>query len=115
MPRADRDRSQSYDHPDYRRHRRLVLAGNPPCHLCGRPGADTVDHIVPVIAGGDNGLENLRPAHRSCNSRAGNRYRQQQDAQRIAARAEAMRESGRPIAEGHFLGTTQMSDRKSVV
>ena len=106
MPRQDRDRSGSYNAPEYKRNRVVVLDGNPPCHLCGRPGADTVDHIVPVIAGGDNGLENLRPAHRSCNSRAGNRYRQQQDHQRVAARAEAMRDAGRPISESHFLRPT---------
>lgn len=30
------------------------------CHLCGLPGADTVDHVVP---GNDHSLGNLRPAH----------------------------------------------------
>jgi 5-methylcytosine-specific restriction endonuclease McrA len=30
------------------------------CHLCGLPGADTVDHVRP---GDDHGLANLRPAH----------------------------------------------------
>lgn len=41
------------------------------CHLCGKPGATTIDHIIPVCLGGDNSLENLRPAHRSCNSSRG--------------------------------------------
>lgn len=43
------------------------------CWLCGGPGADTLDHLLPkrdypelMFA-----LENLRPAHRSCNSRRG--------------------------------------------
>ncbi len=31
------------------------------CHLCCRPGADTVDHVVPRSRGGDDGLANLRP------------------------------------------------------
>lgn len=38
------------------------------CHLCGRPGADTVDHLVPRAAGGDDSMDNLRPAHQRCNS-----------------------------------------------
>lgn len=38
------------------------------CHLCGREGADTQDHLLPRVKGGDNSLDNLRPAHRSCNS-----------------------------------------------
>ena len=43
------------------------------CHLCGKPGADTADHIIPRSRGGDNSLENQRPAHRSCNSSRGNK------------------------------------------
>lgn len=39
------------------------------CHLCGQPGADTWDHVVPLSRGGTNDYANLRPAHRSCNSR----------------------------------------------
>ncbi len=41
------------------------------CHLCGRPGADTSDHLIPRSRGGDDSLGNLRPAHKSCNSRRG--------------------------------------------
>jgi len=33
------------------------------CWLCGGAGADTIDHIVPVADGGDDSLDNLRPAH----------------------------------------------------
>lgn len=43
------------------------------CHLCGRPGADTADHLTPVSV--DPTLrwvvENARPAHRTCNSARG--------------------------------------------
>lgn len=42
------------------------------CHLCGRDGATTADHIVPRSLGGDDSLTNLRPAHALCNSSRGN-------------------------------------------
>lgn len=38
------------------------------CHLCGRNGAKTADHIVPRAAGGSDALSNLRPAHLLCNA-----------------------------------------------
>lgn len=41
------------------------------CHLCGMPGADTADHILPRALGGTDDLDNLRPAHKSCNSSRG--------------------------------------------
>ena len=37
------------------------------CHLCGRPDADTADHVVPRSKGGPDALDNLRPAHKTCN------------------------------------------------
>lgn len=42
------------------------------CHLCGRPGADSADHLIPRSHGGPDDLTNLRPAHRSCNYSRGN-------------------------------------------
>jgi 5-methylcytosine-specific restriction endonuclease McrA len=38
------------------------------CHLCGLPGATVADHLIPWAHGGRNVLENLEPAHYSCNS-----------------------------------------------
>jgi 5-methylcytosine-specific restriction endonuclease McrA len=40
------------------------------CWLCGRIGADTADHVIPLSKGGDP-LDpgNLRAAHQRCNSR----------------------------------------------
>lgn len=59
-----------------RRTKRLGL----PCWLCGypidtdldyrHPMSFTADHVVPVVAGGSMTGE-LKPAHRSCNSRRG--------------------------------------------
>jgi 5-methylcytosine-specific restriction endonuclease McrA len=39
------------------------------CWVCGEPGADSIDHVVPISEGGTHTLDNLRPAHRACNSR----------------------------------------------
>jgi 5-methylcytosine-specific restriction endonuclease McrA len=43
------------------------------CWLCGRKGANSVDHVVPRERGGTDELGNLRAAHASCNSRRGAR------------------------------------------
>lgn len=37
------------------------------CHLCGKPGADTADHLIPWSQGGTNELTNLAAAHTYCN------------------------------------------------
>lgn len=39
---------------------------NPLCTYCGEP-ADTIDHIVPIVRGGDSSRENLTPACMDCN------------------------------------------------
>jgi 5-methylcytosine-specific restriction endonuclease McrA len=41
------------------------------CWICGLPGADTRDHIVPLSK--DSSSLATRPAHRSCNSSRGAR------------------------------------------
>jgi 5-methylcytosine-specific restriction endonuclease McrA len=56
-----------------RRNRRRVLVRSTICHICGRPGADTVDHTVPAVDGSQWVETNLKPAHKSCNSRRGAR------------------------------------------
>ncbi|MGB3604228.1 MAG: HNH endonuclease [Gordonia sp. (in: high G+C Gram-positive bacteria)] len=42
------------------------------CHICGLPGADSADHVIPRSLGGPDTLDNLRPAHLACNQRRGN-------------------------------------------
>ena len=43
------------------------------CWLCHQGGADTIDHIIPLIHGGTDDLDNLRPAHgRKSSSCVGN-------------------------------------------
>jgi 5-methylcytosine-specific restriction endonuclease McrA len=44
------------------------------CHICGKGGADEVDHVHAVRAGGDRYDErNLKAAHRFCNRSKGDR------------------------------------------
>lgn len=59
----------------WQRIRAQVLGASTICHLCGRDGADTVDHVIPRSLRPDlaHDLANLRPAHRSCNSSKGAR------------------------------------------
>ncbi|WP_144121135.1 HNH endonuclease [Catellatospora sichuanensis] len=65
---------RGYDY-EYQQNRILLLRTNTLCWLCNRYGSDTADHIIPLSRGGSNKLSNLRPAHKSCNSRRGNRPR----------------------------------------
>jgi 5-methylcytosine-specific restriction endonuclease McrA len=50
-----------------------VLASSDVCWLCSKPGADTVDHVLPLSIYPElaHDISNLRPAHRSCNSSKG--------------------------------------------
>jgi 5-methylcytosine-specific restriction endonuclease McrA len=54
---------------------RVIRRDHGICHLCGRPGADTADHVIPVSLGGAvYDLRNLRAAHdQPCNRVRGNR------------------------------------------
>lgn len=56
------------------------------CHLCGRPGADSADHVIPRSQGGTHALDNLQPAHAACNSARGDTPLEQWRATRPAHR-----------------------------
>lgn len=47
----------------WRELRDRILRESDICHICGEPGADAVDHVIPVSRGGTNHRDNLRPAH----------------------------------------------------
>jgi 5-methylcytosine-specific restriction endonuclease McrA len=59
--------------------RRVLRTKGTICHLCGKPGADTADHLIPVAVGLRQGMtrtqlnaiNNLAPAHNPCNARRG--------------------------------------------
>lgn len=55
---------------EFRRNRKILLAIDDTCHLCGHPGSRTADHIIafsrwPPGVPGVDGLGNLAPAHGS--------------------------------------------------
>lgn len=50
------------------RRNRRILAASDVCHICGQPGADAVDHVIPIVRCLELGVDpdlpnNLRPAH----------------------------------------------------
>lgn len=42
---------------------RILRAHDGICHICGLPGADEVDHVIPTAEGGADEDRNLRPIH----------------------------------------------------
>lgn len=56
------------------RRRRIFLAANGTCHICGckidgTKEAWDADHVIPLEISDDDSDENLRPAHRKCHQR----------------------------------------------
>ena len=58
--------------------RRAIARSKPACHICGEaidyslphldPKAFVIDHVVPLIRGGSDTIDNVKAAHRDCNS-----------------------------------------------
>ena len=58
--------------------RAQVSRSKPACHICGQPidytlphldpKAFVIDHVVPLIRGGADSIDNVAAAHRACNS-----------------------------------------------
>lgn len=59
----------------FKRMRARLLEQSDICWLCGQPGADTADHVIPLSVAPEMGesMDNLQPAHRGCNSSKGAR------------------------------------------
>jgi 5-methylcytosine-specific restriction endonuclease McrA len=47
---------------------RVIERDNGMCYLCGLPGANSVDHVIPHAKGGTDAMTNLRAAHMTCNT-----------------------------------------------
>lgn len=64
-----------------RRARRVIDRGNGICHVCGQPGADEADHVIPLSELGPDTEDNMAPIHsRPCHA---------EKSQQEAARARA--------------------------
>lgn len=61
------------------------------CLACGAKNVLTVDHVIPLSKGGSNGVENLQPLCRSCNSKKSARATDYRDQSRLAAFLESLR------------------------
>lgn len=53
----------------WRNLRASILRQSDICHICGQPGADAVDHVIPLARGGSNHPTNLKPAHHNTGDR----------------------------------------------
>lgn len=79
MPKPRPRDSSRTNSQRWKKLRKRVLRESDICHICGQPGADSVDHIIPVDVAPE--LEyvrsNLAPAHHDvppkCNRVKGNR------------------------------------------
>jgi 5-methylcytosine-specific restriction endonuclease McrA len=49
----------------------LIARDGERCRRCGRMDDLTIDHIIPISAGGSDDLRNLQILCRPCNSRKG--------------------------------------------
>ena len=73
MARPHRDKNLA------KKWRARIRASQPACHICGEaidyalPFLDqrafVIDHVIPLAKGGEDAFENIRAAHRECNSK----------------------------------------------
>ena len=87
---------KEHSNPEYKRNRAIILQGKPTCNYCDKP-ADTVDHIVALMNGGDHSLDNLQPCCAQCNNKKGHKEVAQRNRSVSHARAEAMRNHAIPM------------------
>ncbi len=62
----------------YRLKKRILIRDGHVCGICGEAVREqelSIDHIVPISAGGGDDITNLQPSHKICNSRKGGKSR----------------------------------------
>lgn len=53
----------------------MIRSPEPLCRICRDRPADSVDHIIPLSAGGTHDLRNLRPLCEGCHNRCSANWR----------------------------------------
>jgi hypothetical protein len=71
--------SQTRNKTEFKKNRARLLADNPPCHWCGINVATEADHVLSIIEGGGNSMDNLVPACKPCNARRGQRVKTERE------------------------------------
>jgi 5-methylcytosine-specific restriction protein A len=51
-----------------KRNRGVLDRADTICALCGYPGADEVDHVVPLAHGGTEDISNCQAVHKACHA-----------------------------------------------
>lgn len=92
----------------YEKNRRIILAQQEVCALCGRPvdknlpfpnpWCATVDHIIPVAKGGHpSALDNLQLAHLICNQVKSSKLTQEEN-KKTAKKAQTVSNDDLPLS-----------------
>lgn len=107
----------AYNSKQYKTNRTIVLQGNPDCALCGGPGANSADHIIPLMHGGTHDLDNLRAVHVKCNARKGaiDQAKAQQATRQRREAGMQTRNTQTANSTKNIFYTPTITDRKSVV
>jgi 5-methylcytosine-specific restriction endonuclease McrA len=71
--------SQTRNKTEFKKNRARLLADNPPCHWCGVNVATEADHVLSIVEGGSNNIENLVASCKSCNARRGQQVKTQRE------------------------------------
>ncbi len=93
----------------YERNRKVILASQTICGICGLPVdkslkypdplSPTVDHIIPVSRGGDpTDIDNLQLAHFICNTRKSDKLRRTQKINRREDTRQAVDNRNLPLS-----------------
>lgn len=64
---------------EFKKNRARLLADNPPCHWCGINVATEADHVLSIVEGGSNSIENLVASCKPCNARRGQQVKTQRE------------------------------------
>ena len=108
--------SQAHKNPEYLKNRGVVLREQPICTVCNRQPSTQVDHIIPVDAGGEHDLTNLRGICAKCNNTLGHRYVKQRNQLKQTIRADAMRDNGIEIPKSKpFFTEKKINAKVSIV